>query len=247
MLIPIDKSNLKKHLPEFAVVDFDSEFEVEDAEHDKLRAQALDVFNQFFIDTATWGLSKWENIYGITDGSGDYDVRRARVKAKMRGAQLVTVDFMKNLVADFCTPEASVLIKEYPDEYCFEIVIRGGRLLSSEDMSKAVHIYKPAHLAIKYRLEFINNLSGVERNGKIKYALANFVSGTVSRGTERPVNHNLDFNYGTVRFLSGKTYVSLERPQNLEVKISYNSYTVKIGKTSMGCDMRELKNYKKYL
>lgn len=50
----------------------------ESAEYEQVNNDVRDVLNQFFIDTATWGLAYWERICSIsTDEAKPYDQRRS--------------------------------------------------------------------------------------------------------------------------------------------------------------------------
>ena len=64
------------------------------------RARTLDWLQQLCIDTATWGYCLLGTEYGVTPLQGEsWDDRRARVKAKMRGAQTTTRDMLAGVAA----------------------------------------------------------------------------------------------------------------------------------------------------
>lgn len=73
-------------------------------------SDVVDMLNQFFIDTATWGLDHWEKICGlpINPKNKTYDQRRSIVKGKIRGIGVVNVAFVKNIAESFTNGEVDV-------------------------------------------------------------------------------------------------------------------------------------------
>lgn len=63
----------------------------EAAEVAALNTAIYDVLDQFYVDTATWGLARWERIFGIaTDEAKPIEQRRSVIKSRMRGAGTAT-------------------------------------------------------------------------------------------------------------------------------------------------------------
>lgn len=77
--------DLKRYLPDFLFTDpsFMKVMEALNTYQEQQRQELIDVFKQFFISSATWGLTDWERVYGIVPESGSsYDIRRAALKIK---------------------------------------------------------------------------------------------------------------------------------------------------------------------
>ncbi|MDM0400557.1 DUF2313 domain-containing protein, partial [Clostridioides difficile] len=75
------------YLPSFANNEID--IQIQEALENELLTlidEKDDLLEQFFIDTATWGLDDWENLLSIkVNYKLDFDTRRSNIKAKMRG------------------------------------------------------------------------------------------------------------------------------------------------------------------
>ena len=58
----------------------------------KSRAEGQEeISDQCYVNSATWGLTLWEKMYGILpDIAKPYDFRRSRILSKMRGVGAVT-------------------------------------------------------------------------------------------------------------------------------------------------------------
>lgn len=120
-----------------------------------------DLFNQMFIETATWGLSRWEKILGLpTEIEKNYEFRRERIKSKIRGSGTTTKQMIVNLASAFSNGEVEVI--EHPGEYRFVVKFVGikGIPANMKDLTSAIEEVKPAHLAFtfEYTYNYWNNL-----------------------------------------------------------------------------------------
>lgn len=118
-----------------------------------LNAAISDVLAQFFIDTATWGLARWEAICGIkTDESKPLDVRRAIVKSRIQGAGTVTVEVIRTL-ADTLYGTSTQVSEDYTNARVV-VTLVGKRGIDShkDDVKRELRELIPAHLEIA--LEF---------------------------------------------------------------------------------------------
>lgn len=110
-----------------------------------------DFVDQLWPETATWGLSTWEEALGLpTDVSKDVESRRTRIVSKLRGSGPVTVEMIQNVAASFSGGDVEII--EYPAEYRFEVKFVGtiGIPPNMDDLTAALEEIKPAHLAYTY-------------------------------------------------------------------------------------------------
>ena len=120
-----------------------------------------DLFNQMFIETATWGLSRWEKIFDLPiEIEKNYSFRRERIKAKIRGFGTTTKQLIINIASAFSNGEVEVI--EYPNEYRFVVKFVGvkGVPANMKDLTSSIEEVKPAHLAFtfEYTYNYWNNL-----------------------------------------------------------------------------------------
>jgi uncharacterized protein YmfQ (DUF2313 family) len=118
---------------------------------DKMHADKSDLFDQFFIRSATWGLDIWEAALGVgADISKPYRFRRARIESKLRGLGATTKATIETVAASFSNGEVEVV--EHNDEYRFDVVFTGtiGIPPNMGDLTAAIEEVKPAHLAFGY-------------------------------------------------------------------------------------------------
>ena len=155
--LPVD---VLRYLPHFLAKD--PEFKkIQDAlswEHENLRLRLMDVSRQFYIETATWGLSSWERIYQTNPPTGaGYVLRRALVKAKMLGTGVMTVETIKHLCNAFLDKQDAE-IDELPEPGTFYLITHSGMAYLNE-IIRVLSEMSPAHLLFGFR--FIRNVDSV--------------------------------------------------------------------------------------
>ena len=123
---------------------------------ERLYDRYLDFLNQLQVCTASWGLSFWEQVYGIpVDVSKPEQERREVLYSKMRAIGSVTPESIRSIAAAFS--EGETVLKEHFSEYRFSLILE--RNLESggigEALQKAIEEMKPAHLAWDYSIQAI--------------------------------------------------------------------------------------------
>lgn len=151
---PVD---LSRYLPDF-LYDDDGFTRVQKAlgdEHEKQRQWAVETEKQLFVNTATWGLTDWEEFVGIrTDTSRDIALRRRDILVKLAAPASVTPAWLTDLANRFLrNPSAEVI--PHNEEYWFEVWFDLDDLLSWGDLRAAIKLYKPAHLGLDMILGII--------------------------------------------------------------------------------------------
>lgn len=145
--------DLRNYLPPYLFNDpeFTAKLAAESAEHDNMRKTLIDICNQLFVSTATWGLNRWEKFLDIpTDYTQTYESRRQKILRKLQGGQTVTLEFLTKLVNLYVANGQAVVI-DHPETYSTDFNIP---LLDKENMDKMtrdVRTYIPAHIGQVYK------------------------------------------------------------------------------------------------
>lgn len=106
---------------------------------------------QLDVETATWGLSIWEEALGLpVEVERPMAFRRSRIKAKLRGQGTTTVAAIQNVAASFSNGEVEVT--EVPKEYRIRVhfVDAIGLPPNLSDLKAAIAEIIPAHLGVGY-------------------------------------------------------------------------------------------------
>lgn len=122
---------------------------------DRLYDRYLDFLNQLQVCTASWGLSFWEQTYGIpVDVSKPEQERREILYSKMRAIGSVTPNMIRNIAAAFSQDEP--VVTEFPGEYRFIVsVIQSlDHPTYLQGLYAAVEEMKPAHLQAGYEARY---------------------------------------------------------------------------------------------
>jgi hypothetical protein len=100
-------------------------FNAETSESVRLHSNVIDVLNQFYIQTATWGLDRWEELFDIeTDYSLSYEDRRTDLLERIEGYYLITPKILTDvtwkkpmygseIIQDFPNYKVTVKITEF--------------------------------------------------------------------------------------------------------------------------------------
>jgi len=199
--------NVLKYLPEFlqSDVNFKSVGDTCSHEHEKIRLLVQDVFNQFFVESATWGLPRYERVLDIVPkAADDYTARRNRILSRYQSNQTTTIAFLETLIKRYLSTDSIVNVVENNPDYSFRIVTTGGSILYFEDMIEAINLYKPAHLAIEIDLNRTDQT-------QLYVGGAAFIGGMQQIGLHRTTQLNGGLYVGIAHQIGGLQTVSLHQ------------------------------------
>ena len=126
-------------------------------EANSINDEVENTLNQFFVDSATFGLDKWENMLGISKNNFDIQTRRENIKAKMRSRGTTSIDVIKNICEAYSNGEVDIVVNH--TDYSFEIHFIGsiGVPKAFAELDKTIEEIKPCHLAHSYKFRYNNH------------------------------------------------------------------------------------------
>ena len=123
-------------------------YEVGQLQHD-LR----NLIDQCYIVTATWGLTRWEQMLGVTTNmSLTYERRREILMAKLRGQGTTTRKMIEDTAAAFSGGEVKVIEDNPSHLFIIQFVGIKGIPRNMQAFISMLEDIKPAHLT--YRFEY---------------------------------------------------------------------------------------------
>ena len=153
LFLRLEKVNVMRYLPKFLAGDMSFK-DVQDTfstEHERYRLLLPEITKQFFIETATWGLPSWEDVYQTNPPYGvSIDLRRTLIKAKMLGRQPATKRRIERLANTF-TKGGDAYVEEDVAPGSFRLHFPS-IILWQEQLEEALDAAVPAHLM--YDLHF---------------------------------------------------------------------------------------------
>lgn len=129
--------------------------QAEGAEFDKLR-QALDeTLDQFFVNTATWGLDKWEAELGlpVTPDQPEAE-RRGKIISRLRGYGTATIAVVKQVAEAYDKGAIDIVEDHAAYTVTIQFVDTTGVPPNLDDLKAAVRAVVPAHLEILYEFNY---------------------------------------------------------------------------------------------
>lgn len=124
-------------------------------EFDQVQQKLDDVLNQIFVNTATWGLDRWEKELGLTVAV-DQPIaeRRDKINSRLRGYGTATITVIKRVAESYDKGAIDVI----EDHAAYTVTIRfvdtTGVPLNLEDLTAAVRAVVPAHLDCIYEYNY---------------------------------------------------------------------------------------------
>ena len=144
---------MKRSLPVFYAASrgMDALLQAEGAEFDLVRAALAAVVDQWFIDTATWTLDRWERELGLPVADAQpLTERREKVRSRLRGTGTATIRVLKTVAASYEQGDIEVV----EDHTAYRLLIRfvdtAGVPPNVTDLQAALRAVAPAHLSLDY-------------------------------------------------------------------------------------------------
>ena len=90
-----------------------------DGEANSVNENLEELLNQFFVNSATYGLDNWENMLGIPKNIFDIQTRRENIKAKMRSRGTTSIEVIKNICEAYSNGIVEINVDH--SDYSFDI------------------------------------------------------------------------------------------------------------------------------
>lgn len=121
-----------------------------------LNSAIFGIIEQWFVETATWGLPAWERVLGIvTDPLKPLDQRRSVIKSKLRGTGTITVELIQNVAESYANGTVQI-IEDYPHyTVTIKFISTRGIPANLEDIRNALREIIPAHLAVVFEFTYL--------------------------------------------------------------------------------------------
>ncbi len=149
------------YLPSFANNEID--IQIQEALENELLTlldEKDDLLDQFFIDTATWGLDDWENLLGIKiNYKLDFDTRRSNIKAKMRGKGTTTIEVIKAISEAYTNTSVDVKVFSNLFSFTLSFITNNCSYNTILELDKKIEEIKPCHLEHKFEMILFNQNS----------------------------------------------------------------------------------------
>ncbi|EMJ5875283.1 DUF2313 domain-containing protein [Clostridioides difficile] len=146
------------YLPSFANNEID--IQIQEALENELLTlidEKDDLLDQFFIDTATWGLDDWEDLLGIKiNYKLDFDTRRSNIKAKLRGKGTTTIEVIKAISEAYTKTNVDVEVFSNLFSFTLSFITNNCSYNTILELDKKIEEIKPCHLEHKFEMILFN-------------------------------------------------------------------------------------------
>lgn len=149
--------DLMKLVPEFVTekVEMRELYTSQGFEIGYLRHVLDDMIDQCFIATATWGLARWEKMFGVsTNLFLTYEQRREVLKARICGQGTTTIQMVKDTAAAFSGGEVDVIEDNAHSRFIVRFISIKGIPRNMQGFIAMLEQIKPAHLACEFEYRY---------------------------------------------------------------------------------------------
>lgn len=150
-------------------------------EMDSLYGTLDETLQQFFVQTATWGLDHWEYELGIqSDQRKPIEQRRALVESKLRGSGKFSGRLVKNVAEAYDGGKVNVSFQPQEWSFTVEFIDTVGIPPNLDDLKAVIEEIKPAHMKVEYEFSYllIHDINSVMKLSEIEeIPLSKFAGG----------------------------------------------------------------------
>ena len=125
-----------------------------DIEANSINENLEELLNQFFVNSATYGLDSWESMLGISKNNFDYQTRRENIKAKMRSRGTTTIASIKNICEAYSNGQVDITVNHLDYSFTVDFIGSIGVPSAFAELDKIIEEIKPCHLEHKYKFNF---------------------------------------------------------------------------------------------
>lgn len=124
-------------------------------EIDTLHASVYDTLAQFFVDTATWGLPRWESEMGLVPRPGaGLQERREALRARLRGLGTATLKLIKSIGEAYLGGQLDLVEDHTAYNLIINFVDIRGVPINLADVQAALRAIVPAHLTLQFNFRY---------------------------------------------------------------------------------------------
>ena len=124
------------------------------AEANSINDEVENTLNQFYVDSATFGLDYWEKMLGVSKNTFDYQTRRENIKAKMRSRGTTSIEVIKNICEAYSYGEVEIIVNHSDYSFIVNFVGSIGVPKAFAELDKTIEEIKPCHLAHSYKFNY---------------------------------------------------------------------------------------------
>lgn len=125
-------------------------------EMDSLFKTLDEILQQFFVQTATWGLDRWEYELGIqSDQRKPIEQRRALIESKLRGSGKFSGRLVKNVAEAYDGGKVNVTFQPQEWSFTVEFIDTVGIPPNLDDLKAVIDEIKPAHMKVEYEFNYL--------------------------------------------------------------------------------------------
>ncbi|WP_343337262.1 hypothetical protein TPELB_23430 [Terrisporobacter petrolearius] len=120
-----------------------------------LEKEAIDFYNNLFVDTASWSLEFWESLLGVKSISNDINERRNVIKNKLKFRGITNFNAIKELCSQYGYGEIEINEKFDEGKFIIRFISKEGEPDNIKDLIAQINSIIPAHVGYDFNFTYM--------------------------------------------------------------------------------------------
>lgn len=120
-----------------------------------LEKEAIDFYNNLFVDTASWSLEFWEKFLGVKSISDDINERRNVIKNKLKFRGITNFNSIKELCSQYGYGEIEIDEKFDEGKFIIRFISKEGEPNNIKDLIAQINSIIPAHVGYDFNFTYM--------------------------------------------------------------------------------------------
>lgn len=120
-----------------------------------LENEAIDFYNNLFIDTSSWSLEFWEKFLGVKSISADINERRNVIKNKLKFRGVTNFNSIKELCSQYGYGEIEIDEKFDEGKFIIRFISKEGEPNNIKDLIAQINSIIPAHVGYDFNFTYM--------------------------------------------------------------------------------------------
>lgn len=120
-----------------------------------LEQEFIDLYDNLFIDSSTWGLDLWEKFLDVRSISSDLETRKNVIKNKLRARGVTTKDVVLGLCSQYGFGQVEISEDFDKGEFTIRFISKEGEPKNLNDLINQLDLIVPSHISYNFHFTYV--------------------------------------------------------------------------------------------
>ena len=120
-----------------------------------LEKEFIDLYDNLFVDSSTWGLDLWEKFLDVKSISSDLETRKNVIKNKLRARGVTTKDVILELCSQYGFGQVEISEDFKNGKFIIRFISKEGEPENLRDLINQLDLIVPAHVEYDFHFTYV--------------------------------------------------------------------------------------------